>query len=286
MKLVSVNAPSLWGLGVKKVVTGVSELGPGRWLFEAWRRRVYLPLLSWPYKPIKGSAGLIAELVRGKGLEIGGPSGIFRNGGQLPVYPAVRALDNCNFSHETVWEGALREGDFAVEGRVVGRQYVCEATLVGERLGGREYDYVLSSNCLEHVANPLKAIEAWLSLLRPGGRLVLAVPNKAANFDRLRPVTDFRHLVQDYENDVGEDDRTHFDEVIKLTDLRLTSKRHVGDRSALRQMVEKNLELRCVHHHIFDAALLRQIAAHFGLVDVRVMNVATDFVLVARRGGA
>ena len=43
---------------------------------------------------------------------------------------------------------------------------------------------------------------------------------------------------------------------------------------------------RCVHHHVFDAALLTQIARHFGLDVVRVADVGTDFVLIARKPAA
>lgn len=280
--------PSLYGHALpggalaQRAITNIGEIGLGRWLFEAWRRRVVLPLLSWPHRPMKGSSALIAKLAGQRGLEIGGPSRFFREGAQLPLYPAVRALDNCNFSDETVWEGALQEGDFAIDDRIVGRQYICEATQVDKRLNDRSYDFILSSNCLEHVANPLKAVEAWLSVLRPGGRLIVVVPNKASNFDRLRAVTSFAHLVRDYEGDVGEDDRAHFGDVLENTDLRLTSKRAVSGLADFREQVLQNARLRCVHHHVFDAKLLGEIAGHFGLADIHVTNVGTDFVLVAR----
>ena len=270
------------GTLVHRALSNIGEIGLGRWLFETWRRRVVLPLISWPHRPMKGSELLIAELTGQLGLEIGGPSRFFRNGAQLPLYPVLSGLDNCNFSSDTVWEGALQEGVFSLDNRVVGHQYICEATEVSERLHDRRYDFVISSNCLEHVANPLKAVEAWLSVLRAEGRLIVVVPNKASNFDRLRSVTSFEHLKLDYRRDVGEDDRTHFDEVLECTDLRLTSKRAVGGIAEFRKMVMQNARLRCVHHHVFSAKLLCKIAEHFGLVDIQVTNVGTDFVLVAR----
>ncbi len=119
------------------------------------------------------------ESFEGKsGLEIGGPSRFFQAGEHLPVYPRIAALDNCNYANSTVWEGALSEGDFRLADRIVGRQYICEATAVGSRLAGRTYDFVISSNCLEHVANPLAAIESWLSVLRLGGTLLVVVPHQ------------------------------------------------------------------------------------------------------------
>ena len=39
------------------------------------------------------------------------------------------------------------------------------------------------------------------------------------NFDKKRPITSFEHLLDDYKNNMDEDDLTHMDEVIKLTDF-------------------------------------------------------------------
>lgn len=44
---------------------------------------------------------------------------------------------------------------------------------------GREplFDVVVSSHALEHLPDPVAALQRWASLLRQGGRLVIAVPN-------------------------------------------------------------------------------------------------------------
>src|SRR4051794_9981582 len=59
-----------------------------------------------------------------RGLEIGGPSGVFCPGGEAPVYPLAAHIDNVNFSHATVWEGTISEGNtFQPQGlREPGRQ--------------------------------------------------------------------------------------------------------------------------------------------------------------------
>ena len=72
--------------------------------------------------------------------------------------------------------------------------------------------------------------EAWIDVIAPGGCLIVVVPNKASNFDHRRPTTMFAHLLTDYAANVGEDDTTHFDEVLALTDLRLTSRAHIRTR--------------------------------------------------------
>ncbi len=40
------------------------------------------------------------------------------------------------------------------------------------------YDFVHSSHCLEHLVDPRVAIERWWQLIRPGGYLVLTVPDE------------------------------------------------------------------------------------------------------------
>lgn len=46
-----------------------------------------------------------------------------------------------------------------------------------EALPEREWDYIFSSHCLEHLANPVAAIEHWKTRIRPGGVLFLYLPH-------------------------------------------------------------------------------------------------------------
>lgn len=40
------------------------------------------------------------------------------------------------------------------------------------------FDTVFSSHCLEHMVNPLEAIQSWFSLVKPGGFLITIVPDE------------------------------------------------------------------------------------------------------------
>lgn len=40
------------------------------------------------------------------------------------------------------------------------------------------FDFVYSSHCLEHIANPYMALLNWWRILKPGGHLLLAVPSR------------------------------------------------------------------------------------------------------------
>lgn len=41
-----------------------------------------------------------------------------------------------------------------------------------------EFDFVYSSHCLEHLADPVDALRRWWGLVRPGGHLILVVPDE------------------------------------------------------------------------------------------------------------
>src|SRR3954453_18733955 len=93
----------------------------------------------------------IKPLVAGKrGFEVGGPSTIFAEPGLIPVYPIVAALDNANFSGQTLWEGTITEGaTFRFHpSKPVGRAFISEATHLGD-VADSVYDFVLSSHTLE-----------------------------------------------------------------------------------------------------------------------------------------
>ncbi len=120
----------------------------------------------------------------------------------------MEALDGVNFLNETVWEGKITQGHhFNFIWNRKGLQVIAEATeLVGVKNG--VYDFVLSSNCLEHVANPLKALHEWRRVIQPSGALVLVLPKRDHNFDHRRPVTRFEHLLEDFRNGTTEHDMT------------------------------------------------------------------------------
>ncbi len=41
-----------------------------------------------------------------------------------------------------------------------------------------QFDWVYSSHCLEHIADPWRAVARWWEVLRPGGYLLLVVPDE------------------------------------------------------------------------------------------------------------
>jgi len=106
----------------------------------------------------------MAPYLTGKyGLEIGGPSGIFCSGHLIPVYSLCRGIDTCNFSAQTIWSEPTNLLKF---GPRPGKQFVAEASDLS-MVPDETYDFVLASHVLEHIANPLRALQEWKRVLNP-----------------------------------------------------------------------------------------------------------------------
>jgi len=145
-----------------------------------------------------GFKGLLPLFRNKYGLEVGGPSGVFKAEGLMPLYQSASSIDGCNFSNSTTWEGQIQEGMSYHVARETGYQFIAEAADL-KMICSNKYDFLLASHCLEHVANPLGALSEWIRVLEDGGILLLILPDKNATFDHQRPVTKFSHPLDDFE---------------------------------------------------------------------------------------
>src|SRR5260370_18217826 len=211
------------------------------------------------------------------GLEIGGPSAIFQADTLWPVYSLASRVDGYNFSTSTVWEGSIQEGMHYVAGKNLGYQFIAEASKIQMMPCGK-YDFLLASHCLEHMANPLCALQEWLRVLKKKGVIFLVLPDKGGTFDHRRPVTAFSHLVRDLEMQTPEDDFTHLEEILTLHDLALDPP--AGNFAAFQETSRANFQNRCLHHHVFDLVLIRELFDYLGLETV-LSTTAKPFHLIA-----
>src|SRR5688572_25275355 len=163
-----------------------------------------ITFFSYLRRPSKRRLITYSRQLTGKnGLEIGGPSSFFTVKGNFPVYLFANRIDGVNFNTETIWEGSIKEGGTYRFYKKEGYQYIREATDL-QGIEDNKYDFVLSCHSLEHVANPLKALSEWQRVLKPGGLLVLVLPDKRYTFDINRTYTKMDHLVKDYEFEMNE----------------------------------------------------------------------------------
>lgn len=115
-------------------------------------------------------------------------------------------------------------------------------TLAGVPAG--KYDFVIAAHVIEHMKNPIRALEAWCRVARPGGRIYLITPDKRVIFDKRRVRTTLAHLVLDYQRPSADRDYEHY----------LDYAIHVHDKDAHDAVAEAD-RLRStdysIHFHVF-----------------------------------
>ena len=225
----------------------------------------------------------ISKVADRRGLEIGGPSAAFSDGGFLPLYRYVRSLDNCVFAEETFW-GDRRTAGSAFNycpGKAAGRNFIQDATDLGGIQSGT-YDFVLASHVIEHIANPLKALREWIRILDQKGVIVAIFPHFRFTFDRRRTPTAIEHMESDYRNGTDEADLTHLEEVLALHDR--SRGPQVGSAQQFRERSLRNFENRCLHHHVFQEQNSRELFRRAGLfVDAMELVKPHHLVLLASK---
>ena len=121
-------------------------------------------------------------------------------------------------------------------------------------------DFVCSSHVFEHLANPLKAIAEWQRVVKNGGIIYIAVPDKRYTFDRKRGRTPLSHLIDDFNNNVDQTDRTHIDEFKEKWDPELAD---IPDKEHVQEMASP--PPICFHHHVWIVDDIREILEHMNL---------------------
>jgi SAM-dependent methyltransferase len=77
-------------------------------------------------------------------------------------------------------------------------------------------DFVIGCHVIEHVFDPIGSLVNAYRVLKPGGTLLLVVPDKNRTFDRERPVTALEHLILDHTAPSVDRDREHYEEFYTL----------------------------------------------------------------------
>jgi SAM-dependent methyltransferase len=189
--------------------------------------------------------------------------------GGIPIYDVLSSLDNCLYAGSTIWTGEVREGNtFSYESnKDPGAQIICDSTDL-RTIEDFSYDCVLACHCLEHIANPLRALAEWKRVLKDEGLLLLILPHKDGTFDWRRPVTPLDHMLKDYADGVGEEDLTHLPEILELHDL--SRDLAAGTKEEFQQRCLANHTNRAMHHHVFDTITALETVNHMGFKILRV----------------
>jgi SAM-dependent methyltransferase len=214
---------------------------------------------------------LAAQFLHGQGLEIGAL--------HLPL-PAprgvrVRYVDRMDVAGLRREYPELRSYDL-VEVDVVDD---------GERLasiGDGSVDFVIANHFIEHTEDPIATLHSHSRVLRPGGVLFLAVPDKRRSFDVERPVTPLAHVVRDFTEGPAWSRREHFEEWVRSVEH--TPERDVTARSGALQA-----EGYSIHFHVWDPAAFAELLVHaraeqgVPLALEALVPVRHEFIAILRR---
>jgi SAM-dependent methyltransferase len=197
---------------------------------------------------------ILTEITNNKyGVEIGG---ISTSG--LIIYKNALSIDNVVFSKNTVWSNQTDLYNF-YEGKS-GKVIINDAVNI-TNVKNETYDFCFSSHSLEHIANPLKAINEWLRIIKKGGYIIIIVPEKSLCFDHRREYSSFSTLFSQYEKNVGEDDLSTLREILTFHDLNKDLPAGNFTEFTIRSL--NNYNNRCLHHYVYNDELLINICKFF-----------------------
>jgi SAM-dependent methyltransferase len=121
--------------------------------------------------------------VHAQGLEIGASD-----------FPTVPPGGGCEFADWRSTEDAALELGLPI-GSLAPVTYVLPREGKIHEQIPRTFDYVVLCHVLEHVADPIGYLAEVAHLVRPGGVLLLAIPDKSQTLDGSRPSTTVDHLM-------------------------------------------------------------------------------------------
>lgn len=67
-----------------------------------------------------------------------------------------------------------------------------------EKFKNESQDFLIANHVFEHCENPIGTFKNWLRVLKVGGIIFAAIPDKTQCFDRKREVTPYWHVLKDY----------------------------------------------------------------------------------------
>ncbi len=202
---------------------------------------------------------IIEKLAGKNGIEFGGPTELFyENRHNMPLYKYVD-LDGGNLLEDNHFQSNITDV-YNYYGKIGSQYNVDCANLESIKNIPNKYDFVLTSHVIEHIANPIKAIKSWVdNTLNSNGYVLSIVPDYRYCFDRNRPLTTIEHFIDDYSNDIGEDDATHIEEQKMLHDW------SYGGHKDFYSLCDRNYNTRVVHHHTFTPETVEMLFIKSGL---------------------
>lgn len=225
-------------------------------------------------KPFKGEpskrlhARIAREFLCGAGLEVGA----LHNPLPVPRAAAVRYVDrmskpDLSRQYPDLAGLDLVDVDIIDNGETLGT--VAEAS----------QDFLIANHFLEHTQDPIGTLGRFFAVLKPGGVLYMALPDKRFTFDAPRPVTPLQHLWDDHTHGPEHSRRQHFEEFVAAV-------HSLTDPAEIARHADHYLATDySIHFHVWDQPAMMELLLavrprfHFDFQLMRANHHEVIFVL-------
>lgn len=200
---------------------------------------------------------ILATALEGEGIEIGALHFPL----PVPERVTVRYVDM------STREENIRKYPHLNADDIVETHFVCNGETL-EVIEDESQDFVIANHMLEHCINPIGTLRNFLRVLRPGGLLFLALPDKRFSFDRERPITPFSHIADDFRIDRKVEDLSVYEDWT-------THVRKNGDP------VQLHKEQKNIHFHVWTQAEILEMFVEAR----RTLELPLEIEWSAKNGG-
>jgi predicted SAM-dependent methyltransferase len=139
-------------------------------------------------------------------------------------------------------------------------------------------DFVIANHVLEHLEDPIEALENFLRVLRVGGIVLLTLPDPRYTFDAPRGRTSVEHVLRDHRQGPAVSRRDHYEEWARFIE-------GTPDDSVAEQVEGYAREDARHHFHVWELddflELLRALTIPAEITEARVYGI--EFAIVLRR---
>ena len=215
---------------------------------------------------------LAAQYLSGAGIEIGA----LHMPLPLPASAQVRYLDRAPVAEQRRWFPELSLLP------VVPVDLLDDAEML-RAVNDESQDFLIANHVIEHMQDPISTLWHWLRVLRSGGIVYFAVPDKRFTFDKARPLTSLGHLLCDFSAGPAGSFDEHVTEIARLVE-------RVPEEDIPQRVKAAHDAKESPHFHVWTAESFREVLEHchavlcfpFSIEEIR--SVDNEFIVVLRKG--
>ncbi|AHB41431.1 Methyltransferase type 11 [candidate division SR1 bacterium RAAC1_SR1_1] len=120
--------------------------------------------------------------------------------------------------------------------------YICKADNL-DKINSDSQDFVIGNHLFEHLNNPIKALLERHRVIKKGGIVFMAIPDKRRTFDEKRERTTLDHIISDYISPSEERDREHY---IQYAGIKYEDPKEIEKEAKRLKLINYS-----IHYHVF-----------------------------------